>query len=237
MADRRSLFFLLHALTCMAMSFRAADVRSQTSIAKSGCSMQRRQLMAALAAAVPTAASADFAPAPGSLAALLNRNQVAKVGDSPTKPKVDDTGGGDFLIIAPTGDFLFILNAQLQMDEVAAKLAKPGYALNDEDRIAELQLMAFSFKPTRTVLEKMVDKFGPLRALKVDDRATAAELAGKFAAQLLVVEDACRARAPAGEQVDALRAASSTLSEFLKVAATKYDIPKLEVAPGAAKLL
>ena len=155
-------------------------------------------------------------------------------------PAASDEEYEDLFVSNPTSDFLFILNAQYQLDTVAAKLNGPTYKPSDEDRIAIFQLLGFSFKPTKSLLEKMTaDKFGPLRALKRAERAQAVDAAAKFASDLTAVEERVRARASTAEQVEALQTSSRTLGDFLAIASAsgKYTIPKLEIAPGAAPLL
>ena len=140
---------------------------------------------------------------------------------------------GESFFITPTDDLRFILEAGAQLDEVARKLAQSSYTPSDDDRVAVLQLLSFSWKPTSKLVAKMSERFGALRALRAVDRAKASEIASAYAASVAAVEQACRERAPPQEQVAALRAASASLADFITVCATKFEIPKLAAATAA----
>ena len=60
------------------------------------------------------------------------------------------------ILVQPTSDFLFILNAKRELDAVATKVGAPAYKPNDEDRIAIFQLLGFSFRPTGKLMDKML---------------------------------------------------------------------------------
>ena len=139
----------------------------------------------------------------------------------------------------PTSELLYIQNARRELHALGTKLGAPGYKLNEEDRIAIFQLLGFSFKPTRVLVDKMLEprSSAPLAALRATDRAKGAELASRFGQQLTALEDKNRGRVPVAEQAEAARAASELLADFLGVAATKYKVPELVIQPGSAPVI
>ena len=134
------------------------------------------------------------------------------------------------ILFQPTSELLLIQNAKRELDAVAVKVGEQGYKPNDEDRIAIFQLLGFSFKPTRLLMDKMLEKVpsAPLAALRASDRAKAVELASRFSGRLTALEDKNRERAPAADLAEEARGASRLLAEFLEVAATRYKVPELD---------
>ena len=212
---------------------------------RAGFRVSRRSLcfstLLALPAATLPAAAADspfkgLDPnwKPSGLAGRRNGGDSAAV----ATPKEFD-GIGDPGFFQPTSELLYIQNARRELDALGTKLGAPGYKLNEEDRIAIFQLLGFSFKPTRVLMEKMLEPkpSAPLAALRATDRAKGAELTSQFGQQLTALEGRNRGRVPGDEQAEAARAASELLADFLKVAAAKYKVPELVVQPGSAPVI
>lgn len=171
---------------------------------------------------------------PSGLAARRNGGDSA-AGEAPK----EFDGIGDPGFFQPTGELLYIQNARRELDALGTKLGAPGYKLNEEDRIAIFQLLGFSFKPTRVLMEKMLEPkpSAPLAALRATDRAKGTELTSQFGQQLTALEGRNRGRVPGDEQAEAARAASELLADFLKVAAAKYKVPQLVIQPGSAPVI
>ena len=195
-------------------------------------------LLLALPASV---AAAEFTPKgldpnwkPGGLAGKLAELRGADPAATAPKKDFDGTDAPGFF--QPTSELLYIQNARRELDALGTKLGAPGYKLNEEDRIAIFQLLGFSFKPTRVLMDKMLQPIpsAPLAALRATDRDKGVDLTAQFGLQLTALEDRNRGRAPAAEQAEAAQAARDLLAEFLGVAATKYKVPELVVQPGAA---
>ena len=207
--------------------------------------VSRRSLCFSTLIALPTAAlpaAAADSPfkgldpnwKPGGLAGRLAEQ---KGGDAAAPKVFDGTDAPGFF--QPTSELLYIQNARRELHALGAKLGAPGYKLNEEDRIAIFQLLGFSFKPTRVLVDKMLEprSSAPLAALRATDRAKGAELASRFGQQLTALEDKNRGRVPVAEQAEAARAASELLADFLGVAATKYKVPELVIQPGSAPVI
>ena len=206
--------------------------------------VSRRSLCFSTLLALPEAAAADspfkgLDPnwKPKGLAARRQGKDPAAV--APPEEKEYD-GIGDPGFFQPTSELLYIQNARRELDAVRAKLGASGYKLNEEDRIAIFQLLGFSFKPTRVLMERMLEPkpSAPLAALRATERAKGAELTSQFGQQLTELEDRNRGRVPGAEQAEAARAASELLADFLElVAAAKYKVPELVVQPGSAPVI
>ena len=207
-----------------------------------GFRVSRRSLCFSTLLALPAAAAADsrfkgLDPnwKPKGLAARRQGGDSAAVA-----PPEEYDGIGDPGFFQPTSELLYIQNARRELDAVRAKLGAPGYKLNEEDRIAIFQLLGFSFKPTRVLMEKMLEPkpSAPLAALRATERAKGAELTSQFGQQLTELEERNRGRLPGAEQAEAARAASELLADFLElVAAAKYKVPELVVQPGSAPVI
>ena len=135
----------------------AAATNDARSVA--GFRVSRRSLCFSTLLAIPAAAAADsrfkgLDPnwKPKGLAARRQGGDSAAVA-----PPEEYDGIGDPGFFQPTSELLYIQNARRELDAVRAKLGAPGYKLNEEDRIAIFQLLGFSFKPTRVLMEKMLE--------------------------------------------------------------------------------
>jgi hypothetical protein len=240
-ASRRMLPLILSAPTLLSgCSAATNEPRTVAGIRVSRRSLCFSTLLALPAATLPAAAAdspfkgLDPNWKPSGVAGWRSKGDSAAV----EAPK-DFDGIGDPGFFQPTGDLLYIQNARRELDALGTKLGAPGYKLNEEDRIAIFQLLGFSFKPTRVLMEKMLEPkpSAPLAALRATDRVKGAELTSQFGQQLTALEDRNRRRVPGAEQAEAARAASELLADFLKVAAAKYKVPELVVQPGAAPVI
>jgi len=135
----------------------AAATNDARSVA--GFRVSRRSLCFSTLLAIPAAAAADsrfkgLDPnwKPKGLAARRQGGDSAAVA-----PPEEYDGIGDPGFFQPTSELLYIQNARRELDAVRTKLGASGYKLNEEDRIAIFQLLGFSFKPTRVLMEKMLE--------------------------------------------------------------------------------
>ena len=135
----------------------AAATNDARSVA--GFRVSRRSLCFSTLLAIPAAAVADsrfkgLDPnwKPKGLAARRQGGDSAAVA-----PPEEYDGIGDPGFFQPTSELLYIQNARRELDAVRAKLGASGYKLNEEDRIAIFQLLGFSFKPTRVLMDKMLE--------------------------------------------------------------------------------
>lgn len=220
-----------------------SELRTLASVRVSRRSLCFTTLVALPAAALPVAAADS--PFKGldpnwKPSGLAGRLAGQKGGDpaAVAAPKEFD-GIGDPGFFQPTSELLYIQNARRELDALGTKLGAPGYKLSEEDRIAIFQLLGFSFKPTRVLMDKMLEPrpSAPLAALRATDRAKGIDLTSQFGLQLTALEDRNRGRVPGAEQAEAARAASELLADFLGVAAAKYKVPQLVVQPGAAPVI
>tara|TARA_B110001452_G_scaffold197469_1_gene167390 strand:+ start:167 stop:898 length:732 start_codon:yes stop_codon:yes gene_type:complete len=199
---------------------RALDTRLASDTRQLG----RRSLCSTALLALPAACAADtWLPKP--LADARRKAEEKQKLEPPVVYNPEDVT----ILVQPTSEFLFVLNARRELDAVADKVGAEGYTPNDEDRVAIFQLLGFSFRPTSKLMLKMLEASpsAPLAAVRAADRAKGVELAIQFDTQLTAIADKNRERAPSADLAAVARGASSLLAGFLEVAATRYTVPAM----------
>lgn len=116
---------------------------------------------------------------------------------------------------------------QRDLNELVSKLRKGELrGERDEDATVVLRTVAIQLSGTAKLMEKSTASMPLLDASTV---STAGLLSARFADELRNIQEAARER-KANEQIASAEAASSVLSNYLGLAASKYTVPSLSVS-------